>query len=180
MITKEDLAQAIFDLKSSQEKTDTQMKETAAQMKKTDARLDRVAKLVGGMSNNQGDVAEEFFYNSMKVKPSLAGIDYDFIDKNVTRSKNNIEDEYDILMVNGEDVAIIETKYKAHPSDIDRLIDRKYENFKKLYPEYKNYNHHLGLASFYINEDVKEKAMKNSVILLQRKGDLIETILPSK
>lgn len=171
MITKEDLAQAIFDLKSSQEKTDEQMN-------KTDATLDRVAKLVGGMSNNQGDVAEEFFYNSMKVKPSLAGIDYDFIDKNVTRSKNNIEDEYDILMVNGKDVAIIETKYKAHPSDIDRLIDRKYENFKKLYPEYKNYNHHLGLASFYINEDVKEKAMKNSVILLQRKGDLIETILP--
>ncbi len=40
------------------------------------------------------------------------------------------------------------------------------------------YNHHLGLASFNINDDVKEKALENNVILLQRKGDIIETILP--
>jgi hypothetical protein len=47
-----------------------------------------------------------------------------------------------------------------------------------LYSEYKDYNHHLGLASFNMNDDVKELASKNNVILLQRKGDLIETILP--
>jgi phage anti-repressor protein len=169
MITKEDLAQAILDLKS----------ELKSSQEKSDRRLDRVAKLVGNISNNQGDIAEEFFYNSMKAKPSLAGIDYDFIDKNVTRSKNNIEDEYDILLVNGKDIAIIETKYKAHTSDIEKLVTKKYENFKKLYPEYKDYNHHLGLASFYINDDVKENALENNMILLQRKGDLIETIVPS-
>ncbi len=193
MVTQEQLAQAIlelknsnlelknsnlklkdssFDLKLSQKKTDEQMK-------RTDDRLDRVAKLVGNISNNQGDIAEEFFYNSMKAKPSLAGINYDFIDKNVTRSKNNVEDEYDILLVNGKDIAIIETKYKAHTSDIEKLVNKKYENFKKLYPEYKNYTHHLGLASFNINQDVKEEASKNNVILLQRKGDIIETIVPS-
>jgi len=168
MITKEDLAQAILDLKS----------ELKSSQEKSDRRLDKVAKLVGNISNNQGDIAEEFFYNSMKAKPSLAGINYDFIDKNVTRSKNNIEDEYDILLVNGKDIAIIETKYKAHTSDIEKLVNKKYENFKKLYPEYKNYTHHLGLASFNMNEDVKEEALKNNVILLQRKGDLIETIVP--
>jgi len=81
-------------------------------------------------------------------------------------------------LVNGKDIAIIETKYKAHTSDIEKLINKKYENFKKLYPEYKDYKHHLGLASFNMNEDVKELASKNNVILLQRKGDIIETILP--
>ena len=166
MITKEELTQAILDmgnrLEKSQEKTDEQMKRTDEQMKrtdeqmkKTDEKLAKIGKLVGSISNNQGDIAEEFFYNSMKAKPSLNGINYDFIDKNVTRSKNNIEDEYDILMVNGKDVAIIETKYKAHTGDIEILINTKYKNFKKLYSEYKNYNHHLALASFNINDDVK-------------------------
>ena len=192
MITKEDLAQALLELKISQKKTDEQIKKTDEQLRKTDerlnktdeqlrktdGRLNKIAKLVGGISNNQGDVAEEFFYNSMKAKPILNGVIYDFIDKNVTRSKQDIEDEYDILMVNGKDVAIIETKYKAHTNDIDKLINKKYENFKKLYPEYANYNHHLGLASFNINDDIKEKASQNNVILIQRKGNLIETILP--
>lgn len=81
-------------------------------------------------------------------------------------------------MVNGKDVAIIEVKYKAHLDDIDRLLNKKYKNFKLLYPEYKNYTHHLGLASFNIKEDVKTKALNNDITLLQRKGDLIETILP--
>ncbi|SHO81378.1 hypothetical protein MNB_SV-15-944 [hydrothermal vent metagenome] len=120
----------------------------------------------------------EFFYNSLADKPTLGGINYDFIDKNVTRRKDKVEDEYDILLVNGKDIAIIETKYKAHTADIEKLINKKYENFKKLYPEYKDYNHHLGLASFNINEDVKELASQNKVMLLQRKGDIIETIMP--
>jgi phage anti-repressor protein len=183
MVTKEDLAQAILELKSSQEKISFELKQSNLRLEtsqeKSDRRLDKVAKLVGNISNNQGDIAEEFFYNSFKAKPTLNNIEYDFVDKNVTRSKNKIEDEYDILLVNGKDIAIIETKYKAHSSDIEKLINTKYENFKKLYPEYKNYNHHLGLASFNINDDVKEIASKNNVILIQRKGDLIETILPS-
>ena len=83
----------------------------------------------------------------------------------------------DIFLVNDKDIAIIEVKYKAHEHDVEKLINKKYENFKILYPEYKNYNHHLGLASFNINESVKNLALKNNVILLQRKGDIIETIV---
>jgi hypothetical protein len=195
-MTDKELKDLVASIAISQKKTDEQMKKTDEQMKelkvsqeqmglrleasqeKSDRRLDKVAKLVGNISNNQGDIAEEFFYNSLKAKPSVAGINYDFIEANAHRSKNKIEDEYDILLVNGKDIAIIETKYKAHTSDVEKLINKKYENFKKLYPEYKDYNHHLGLASFNMNEDVKELASQNSVILLQRKGDLIETILP--
>ena len=148
-------------------------------MKKTDERLNKIAKLVGNISNNQGDIAEEFFWNTISHNPTIAGINYDFASKNAHKRVNGVEDEYDILLVNGKDIAIIETKYKAHTLDIERLITKKYENFKKLYPEYKDYTHHLGLASFNINDDVKEKAAQNNVTLLQRKGDLIETIVPS-
>ena len=123
MITKEDLAQAILELKSSYLRLE-------ASQEKSDRRLDKVAKLVGNISNNQGDIAEEFFYNSLKAKPTLAGINYDFIDKNITRSKNKIEDEYDILLVNGKDIAIIETKYKAHANDIEKLVNKAKEQLE--------------------------------------------------
>ena len=115
MITKKDLAKAILELKESQAETDKQMK-------KTDEKLKSMGIHLGNISNNQGDIAEEFFYNSLENNPTLAGIDYDFIDKNVTRKKADIEDEYDILLVNGKDIAIIETKYKAHSKDIEKLI----------------------------------------------------------
>lgn len=75
---------------------------------------------------------------------------------------------------------MIETKYKAHKKDIDRLLNKKYKNFLKLYPEYKNYNHHLALASFNISDDIKDIADVNNMILLQRKGDVFETILPKR
>ena len=114
----------------------------------------------------------------MADKPILNGIHYDLIDKNATRRKNKIEDEYDILLINGKDIAIVEVKYKAHSNDVEKLVNKKYTNFKELYPEYKDYNHHLGLASFNMNDDVKKIAAQNNVILLQRKGKLIETIVP--
>ena len=183
MVTQEQLAQAILELKNSNLRLETSQEKINLDLKssqeKSDRRLDKVTKMLGNMGNNQGDVAEEFFYNSLEAKPSLAGINYDFIDKNITRSKKGLRDEFDIVLVNGKDIAIIETKYKAHTSDVEKLVNKKYNNFKKLYPEYKDYTHHLGLASFNMNEDVKELASKSNVILLQRKGDLIETIVPS-
>jgi phage anti-repressor protein len=154
--------------------------ENAKSIRELKDTVKKVSKIVGSIGNNQGDVAEEFFYNSLKHKPRLAGIDYDFIYKNVTKSKDSIEDEYDMLLVNGKDIAIIETKYKAHSNDLDRLINKKYPNFKKLYPEYKDYNHHLGLASFKINDNLKKEALSNNIMILQRKGEVIETTLPKQ
>ncbi|MBL0702926.1 MAG: hypothetical protein JJV95_02935, partial [Sulfurospirillum sp.] len=97
MVTKEDLANAILDLKISQ--------------KASDERLNKLGKLIGNVSNNQGDIAEEFFYNSISANPKLNGIDYDFTDKNITRRRFGIEDEFDMVLINSKDVAIIETKY---------------------------------------------------------------------
>ena len=169
-MSERELRELVASLAIAQKKTDEQLQ-------RTDLKLDKIAKMVGSISNNQGDIAEEFFYNSLASNPKLNGIKYNFIDKNLTRSTKKLRDEYDIILINGKDIAIIEVKYKAHIKDVERLLGKKYENFKKLFPEYKNYNHHLGIASFYINDDVMSLALDNGVMVLQRKGDLIETII---
>ena len=154
-------------------KTDAQLAKTDAQLAKTDTKLDKLAKMYGGVGNSQGAVAEEFYFNSLKANPVLNGIHFDSIDKNLTRNQNGLEDEFDILMVNGKDVFIIEVKYKAHEEDLRRLIEKKAVNFKKLFPVYRGYNHHLGLATFHIYDELKDQALSAGVTVLQRKGDVI-------
>ena len=157
-------------------KTDAQLAKTDAQLAKTDAKLDRLAEMYGGVGNNQGKVAEEYFYNSLKPNPTLNGIQFEFIEKNVTRSAFGIEEEYDLLLVNGEDVFIIEVKYYLHPKDIRKLLERKLPNFRKLYPKYRDHRVHLGLATFAVEDEVRDLALEQGVTVLQRCGEVIETL----
>ncbi|HBA65243.1 MAG TPA: hypothetical protein DCZ48_03520, partial [Methylococcaceae bacterium] len=103
-------------------------------------------------------------------------IQFDFIEKNVTRSKGDIEEEYDLLLVNGKDVFIVEVKYRLHPKDITCLLGRKRANFLKLFPEYRDYKIHLALASFAVEEDVKRMALEQGITVLQRRGNIVETL----
>jgi hypothetical protein len=56
------------ELREAQAKTDEQMKKTDEQMKRNEAKLTKIGVLLGNISNNQGDVAEDFFYNSLENK----------------------------------------------------------------------------------------------------------------
>ena len=179
-MTDEELKKLVASLAVAQKETSEQMKKGNERMDKLEKFGERLGKMVGGISNNQGDVAEEFFFNSLAAKPEVANITYDFVDKNITRTRGQLQDEFDLVMVNGTDVLVIETKYKAHENDLDRLLNKKFPNFKQLYPQYKNYRHHLGLASFHINENLKEQALTKNVIVLQRKGKVIETSIPKE
>ena len=172
------LAVAQRETEAQMAKTDAQMAKTDAQMAKTDVKIDRLAQMIGTFGRNLGEITEEFFFNSLKATQTLGGIQYDFIDKNLTRSMGKLEDEFDIVMVNGKDVAIIEVKYKAHEADLTKLLTKKYENFKTLFPMYKDYRHHLVLATFSIYDDLKQDALSKGVTVLQRKGDIFETFEP--
>ncbi|MFA6144114.1 MAG: YraN family protein [Sulfurimonas sp.] len=169
----------IQELRVSQAETNEQMKRTDEKFEELRISNKTMGKLLGNISNNQGEVAEEFFYNSLDHTKMLAGIHYDFVDKNWKNRVGAIEDEFDIVMVNGKEIAIIEVKYKAHESDLEKLLTKKYENFRTLFPMYKDYNHHLVLATFSLYDDLKEKALANGVTVLQRKGDTIESFVPT-
>ena len=172
-------------LQASQSKTDEGMQKLQASQTKTETELKEVGryisklgKLIGNISNSQGAVAEEFFINSIGDTQQVCGIQYDMMYNNLSKKVKDIQDEFDIVLVNGKDIAIIEIKYKLNDNDIDKLLNTKIINFKRLYPEYKDYNHHLGLASFKVYDNVKQKALDNDIFVLQRKGDVIESFLP--
>ena len=172
-MTDQELKELVANLAVAQAKTDEQLKKTDEQFKKTDKKLNKIAKMVGAIGNNQGDVAEEYFINSLNDNPYIANINFDYLIPNYVIKGKDIKDEYDILLVNGESVAIIEIKYKLHPSDVDKL-EKKIKNLKKL-PQYKNYKVYAGVAGFYVSNEVLEKALKKGYFVLQRKGDVIQS-----
>ena len=167
------------ELRESQAKTDELMKKTEVEIAKMSQKVDKIADMFGSFGRNLGEITEEFFFNALSKTQMLGGIHYDFIDKNLTRSSGKVQDEFDIVMVNGKDVAIIEVKYKAHETDLTKLLTKKHNNFKKLFPIYKDYQHHLVLASFSIYDQLKEQALSQGVMVLQRTGDVIESFEPA-
>jgi hypothetical protein len=113
-------------------------------------RLDELGKYLGGVANSNGEMAEEYFYNTLKKDKFFVREKFDKIRRNVTYRgvDYNLKMECDILLFNGKSAAIIEVKYNAKTENIavEKLISRV-AIFKILYPEYKNHNIYLGVAA---------------------------------
>jgi len=151
-----------------------QTKETREQMKETDKKLERMGIHLGNISNNQGDVAEEYFINSLKDRLQIGDIRFDALLAGVELRTKKIRDEFDILLVNGDTLALIEVKYKVHPNLIERL-SKKIEHIK-LMPSYRDYKIYAGVAGFKVPQDVIDLAKESGYFVLQRRGDVIEEI----
>ncbi len=71
---------------------------------------------------------------------------------------------------------MIEVKYNLHQKDMEIFLERKYPNFLKLYPEYGRFEIRLAFASFSVDESCMAFARENGITLLQRRGQIIETL----
>jgi len=164
----------IDELRDSQKKTGVHIDELRNSQEETGRKLDKVAKMIGGISANQGDVAEDFFYNSFIKDNHLGDLSFDDITKNMAKHRGKTQEEYDIFLTNGDSIAIIEVKYKAHLEDIKKL-ERKFLNFKKLFPIYKDYKLYGAMASFYFNQETKDELLNQGYFIVERSGNLIKT-----
>jgi predicted AAA+ superfamily ATPase len=136
--------------------------------------LERLGITLGNVTNNQGYVAEEFFLNSLLKHNHLGNIYFDDVAKNMEKHRGQMQEEFDLVLNNGDVIGIVEVKYKAHENDLDKL-DRKMKNFKKLFPIYQNYKQYGAIASFHINDAAKKEALRSGYFVLQRSGDLVHT-----
>jgi hypothetical protein len=189
-MTDNELKELVAGLAVAQAETDLKFKETAAQinrnseqqrltedqMKRTDASLERIGIRLGNISANNGSTAEDYFFNSLEEKPTFGGVTYDTIKRNVHAIRFRLEDEYDIVMYNGDSIALIECKYKAHENDLRKLIEKKVDNFRLLFPYYQEYKIYLGIASFSFYPELEFFAKQNGVGILKQKGETIEIV----
>ena len=153
------------------EKTEQLISNLGAESKETDKLIKKLSKLVGGMGNSNGEMAEEYFYNAFKADISFANEKFDIIEKNKKISNREHEAEYDLLLFNGKSAAIIEVKYNAKPENIrvDRIISRV-EIFKKLMPACKDFNVYLGVAAMSFKEGLEAELHQAGIATIRPVG----------
>lgn len=155
-------------------KTEAQVAKTEVQVAKTEAQLAKTMEQLSNVGNNNGAHAEDYFYNALSESMLFAGIKYDYIDKNINMRKKRLQDEFDVVMYNGNSIAIIECKYKAHENDLKKLVESKVANFRELSPDYANYKIYCGLGSFSFYPELEQQAQDLGVAILKQKGDVME------
>ncbi|GHV64063.1 hypothetical protein FACS1894199_01450 [Bacteroidia bacterium] len=138
------------------------------------ARWKEVSKEIGGISNNNGYFAEEYFINALQKKKTFAGIRYDYVDPNMKYRLGNVQDEFDIVMFNGSSIAIIEVKYRVQLDFLTTLTTQKVQNFRTLFPAYAKHKIYLGIASMSFNKKVIMGAKQLGIGMLKPQGDTLE------
>jgi hypothetical protein len=139
-----------------------------------DKRIKEISEELGGMGSSNGKYAEEYFADAMKEKMVFAGQHFDEIATDLNAKHGKLQDQFDVVLYNGESVAIIEIKYRARTEDLEQMVNKKLANFRALFPYYKDYKVYLGLGSMSFNKHVYAKAQELGIGLLKQKGETVE------
>jgi hypothetical protein len=155
----------------SQAKTDVMLKENAAAQAQTTIKLNKLAELYGGVSENQGAVAEEFFYNSLNANPVIGGVKYDRVTPHLIVGAKGKQTEFDLVLVNGNSVALIEVKNRARLTALDQL-EQQLKRYRAAFPEHAGYKLYGGIAGLSVPDETIEEAHKRGMFVLKQKGDV--------
>ncbi|MDR0517338.1 MAG: hypothetical protein LBH25_09890 [Fibromonadaceae bacterium] len=167
-----EIKESIAELRASQKETSQQIKETSRQ-------IDNLHEEISGISNSNGLFAEEYFFNSLEKKMEFAGVHFDSISNEFRRLRKTpdggrVEDQFDIVLFNGNAIALIEVKYKARKKNLDKMLKQKIPNFRFLFPEYAKHKIYLGLGGMSFEKNVVGEAKKLGIGLLKQVGETIE------
>ena len=146
------------------------------EFKELGKKLDKTDQIVNGIAKSNGDMAEDTIYNALEQDMTFAGIEFNEISKNIKRkdTKNNIRTELDVLLTNGDTIAVIETKYKVRKNDVEDLVTTKAVKFRKLFSEFNNYKLLLGIGGMSFEDDAIDEAENNGVGIIKIIGDKVE------
>ena len=188
----QELRKAQAEIAKSQAETDRQMKEYQAaadkrqaaadkrraavdlEIKKMSASIKQVSQQMGGMANSNGDMAQDYFFNSLYLRKTLFGQEFDEVKTEKRKiKKTGVEVQYDIILVNGKSVCIVEVKYKADTDDVRKMLSIK-DKFRQNYPEHADKQLYLALASMSFDDYVENECKKLGIAIIKQVGDTIE------
>ena len=139
----------------------------------TDRQIKELKEMIGGVSNSNGMAAEEFFINTIeRGNRNIFGEHFTDCFSLVRRynKEKKLRSEQDIILVNGEAVALVEVKYKAQRADIQKIINRL-PSFRALHPEYKTHRIYLGLAAMAFDNGVERESEKEGIAIVKQVGN---------
>jgi hypothetical protein len=173
-MTDQELKDLVASLAVESAKTERGLQETKCIVENLSRNIDKLGKQVGGIDDNIGHHAEQFFQNVFEEKLRFGGVNYDEMIPNLKYKGKKDEVEFDIVLVNGDSVALIEVKHRIHPSYVKELAEERIEKFRKYFLEFKDYKAYLGIAAFSFSDEVLDQASKYGVGIIRQVGEGIE------
>ena len=166
----------INELRESQKETDRLIRELRDEGKDTDKRIKNLSIQIGGINDSIGKMTEEMIANSLAKDMTLAGIKFDYIDRNLKRHIKSLDlkGEYDVIMYNCNTVALIEAKHKLRKKDVDKLLNKKVDDFRKLFPFYKDYKIILRVGGGSFEDGAEDEAKENGIGVIKVVGNKVE------
>ena len=142
--------------------------------------LKKLKKLFGDYGLISGREAEFTFKLAIKRQKLICGgLQFDTILSNVRKSKK--AREYDLILINGSYVALIEVKRTASIEDVSKLVEEQVVSFRADFPQYQDKTLVCFLAAYVAIDEVVENAKSLGVgVLLQNGFDIKEEILTLK
>ena len=164
--------------------TGKQFKEIAERFRETDKQIKTLVKRIDannselkGLTQNQGQLLEKIFHYSVYRRKDgkflFDGISYDFAFINKIISGAGIYAEIDIILENGDYVAILEVKSRAKYPVINQL-KKSIEVYKKSHPSNKHKIIKGYICSFQFTKGLVQSIQENGFKAFTLKGDFVE------
>ena len=168
---EQEMKKSRADFEQKVKENDRQIKESRADYER---RMKKFEETMGSWANNHGSFAEEYFANSFENgRRNFFGEKFDEIVKNAKGFiDKTVKDEYDILLINGKVIGIIEVKFKAHENDITKVL-RKAETFRVNFPQYQHHRIYLGLATLAFYPELEQACINQGIAVIKQVGDTV-------
>ena len=165
----------------AQKETEKQLEETLKGISELRKETKDISEEVKGIGESNGKFSETYFYNTLLNSMKFGGKNFDEIDKGLKRAKKmpdgkKLKGEYDVIMYNGDTIALIEVKYKVQKEHIEKLRTKQLSIFKEFFPQYKDYNFYLGIAGLSFEEGTQDLAKDYGIGILRPKGESVEIL----
>jgi hypothetical protein len=82
--------------------------------------------------------------------------------------------EFDIALLNGESIALIEVKNRIHPDFVKEFAEERIEIFRKVFHEFSDYSAYLGIAGFSFSDEVLDQASRYGIGIIKQVGEGVE------
>ena len=136
-------------------------------------RMKKFDHTIGAWSNNHGSFAEEYFFNSFENgKKNFSGEEFYEIAKQVKGLKMGFKDEYDVVIVNGTTICIIEVKFKGHIDHIERLLNKAI-TYRENFPYHATHKIYMGFATLVFTPELEQECEKHGIAIIKQVGDAV-------
>jgi len=178
-------AKGFAELKALQAKNEKEreksQKEWEARHKEWKEERDAMRDNIKGIGDSNGKFSETYYYNTLRISMRFGGKEFDEIYDGLRKTRKmpdnrKVEGEYDVVMFNGDTVALIEIKYKVQAKHIEHLSNDQVSAFKQMFPEYANHKFYLGIAGMSFERDVQKLAREKGIGILRPKGESVEIL----